>query len=231
MPHALQAAHKTWSTPQYEVRSDGDISPLRECLANAYARNSQYFEKDIPFFSIVIEEPPVTTANADNWLIGTPGYGSSPLTVKGPQFLKKTRNFELKDFENLVAHEMCHRFQLAHFDFTTPCWLYEGMAGHVGEQTPADRYWWVLERGINDLADLHRPAQFYALGDYIGAFSIVYVLHTLSDKKTAMAFMSVSDRSDDFETSRAKFQEVFQFSIDTLRDEWLSYLRGSRPRT
>ncbi|MDP7181229.1 MAG: hypothetical protein QF486_00870 [Candidatus Woesearchaeota archaeon] len=219
----------TWSTKNYRVESADTSVHFQECISNAYARNVEYFEKDIPFFSIVVEEPPVTAENANSWLIGTPGYGSSPLTVKGPRFLEKTRKYILKDFENLVTHEMCHRFQLAHFDFTTPCWLYEGMAGHVGEQTPADRYWWVLERGINELAELHRPAQFYALGDYIGAFSIAYVLHTLSDKKTIMKFMSQSTRADDFEESSKTFENVFSFSIDSLCERWLSYLESSRP--
>jgi|TARA_B100000315_G_scaffold256844_1_gene303841 hypothetical protein len=215
------------TTKDYSVKLEtGNLEDVALHLANAYQRNQNYFSRTIPFFDILVREPEVNEHNAQNWLIGTPGYGNESLTVMRPIFLKEARDYSSLDFENLVTHEICHRFQVYHFDFRVPFWLYEGLAGYIGKQVDPIRYGSITKEEIIPIRRSHSPSEFYTNLNYDCVFSIVHLLHEMFSKDKIFEFMKISNNSDTFEESGDKFSKVFKMSIDEFEQPWMKFLNS-----
>jgi hypothetical protein len=55
------------------------------------------------------------------------------LITRSPDFIERIGRWKRSDFQNLMNHEMNHVFWHHSYHSNRPCWLFEGLACHVGK--------------------------------------------------------------------------------------------------
>jgi hypothetical protein len=117
---------------------------IKDIFIKSYKENLKFFPKKLSKFNIFIcdneeEYKKYARPYYTKWSVAV-GLGEEGITTRSPEFIDKIGQFKIKDFQNIMNHEISHIFWFRLCHTWSPQWFIEGLACYIGNNFPLKNY-------------------------------------------------------------------------------------------
>lgn len=160
------------------------------------------------------------------------GLGEKGITTRSPEFVEELGQWEVKDFQNLMNHEISHVFWYNLCHTWNPQWFVEGLACYIGNNFPLKNN--EMSRIINkdkinyeilDYRYLRRNfkrSHFPRYQIWQSFFTYLNNRHSKDSIKKLILCFSKNPAKKDYKTC---FKKIFESSDKAIFNEYLTTLK------
>jgi len=122
------------------LRNKSIDKKIKDIFIKSYKENIQFFPKKPSKFLIFVcdsEEEYMRYSKPyySKWSTAV-GLGEIGIATRSPEFTEKIGQWKIKDFQNLMNHEISHIFWFKLSHTWSPQWFVEGLACYIGKNFP-----------------------------------------------------------------------------------------------